>query len=314
MTEGMVVYWEYAFAENFAVDALLLVLSLSVAHAKMHVGNVLFASGVGAAEAIVFPLINLPTWAAYAVKFAGGLLIAVLAVRKGKFRTYCTASGAFFFLTFALGGLLTALYSFFGAHYEEGTGYIIEQYPIGLAIALIGFFFVSVFFLGKRFYRYRHEVRNLYACELENGGRSVKLEGLADTGNCLEYGGSGVCVVSPEILFALFGAKPPAIGRMTVGTVNGVREAYVFRAEKLIIAGNVHENVCLTTGEVKKGRMILHISLLEGAHEAAMRTEDLAATHQRKRKRRTLSLRKRGASHASFCGGRSGDAEEIGGR
>ena len=54
----MVVYWEYAFLENFLLDGLLLFLAVKCARGRAGVFNLLLAAGVGAAEAILFLPIN----------------------------------------------------------------------------------------------------------------------------------------------------------------------------------------------------------------------------------------------------------------
>ena len=95
----MTVYWEYAFAENFLLDLLLLLLALSCARAKGRALNLIAAAAVGGAEAILFPLITVPVWCAYGLKFLGGLLIAIIAVHKGRVKTYLITIGAFFFYT-----------------------------------------------------------------------------------------------------------------------------------------------------------------------------------------------------------------------
>ena len=127
----MQVYIEVAFLENFLLDGVLLYLALACARLKISAWRLLLASALGAVEAIVFPLFPLPAWAAYLVKFMGGALLAVIAA-KGRPKQICIATAFFFLFTFALGGLLTAVYSFFGIQYEAGTGYLVEQAPAGL--------------------------------------------------------------------------------------------------------------------------------------------------------------------------------------
>lgn len=71
----MVVYIEYAFAENFIMDLLLLYLSLKCARSRISWLRMIFAAAIGGVEAILFPVIAMPVWCAYFVKFLGGVLI-----------------------------------------------------------------------------------------------------------------------------------------------------------------------------------------------------------------------------------------------
>lgn len=231
----MVVYWEYAFAENFLLDGLLLFLALKCARNAVRPLRLIFAAAVGGAESLLFPLFSLPDRCAYAVKILGGILLVVIAVSKGTGKTYLVAGGAFFFLTFALGGLLTAAYSFFGVEYVEGQGYLIESAPVALVLAVAGIFTVLCFRAVSYLYRYRKLKAELFLCKLRSGEREVVWKGFADTGNCLTYRGKPVCVISAIAAFALFGEHPEEIGRITVTTVNGSRSSPVFACDSMEI-------------------------------------------------------------------------------
>ena len=264
----MEVYVELAILENFLLDGVLLYLALKVGKTKVRVWRLLLAAAIGAAEAVVFPLFPLPVWAAYLVKGVGGVLPCLIAVHGKKFKPYLVTTLAFFVLTFALGGLLTAIYTFFDISYLEGNGYLVEQAPVGLVVATVIIFAVAVVFFSKRAYRYRKVRQNLVDCVLEARGREVRWQGYADSGNRLEFQGKPVCVASSVALFALFGRNLKEAGRITVGTVNGKREAPVFECEKLVICTQEktyrREDVYLTVGEVGKDfQLILNTALME---------------------------------------------------
>lgn len=284
----MEVYWEYAFAENCLIDGLLLYLALRCARGKIRLRNLFFASLIGGAEAVLFPLIALPVWCAYLLKFLGGVLLAVLAVSKGTRKTYFVVCSVFFLLTFALGGVLTAVYSFFGISYVEGQGYLVESAPVALVLTLTAIFAIIVREAAVYFYRYRTTTRNIVPCKLLNEKRSVNVRGFFDSGNCLTFRGNAVCVASATAIFALFGEHPQTIGSITVTTVNASRISPVFLCGKLqmTINGKIHtkENVYLTVGEIcsKDYQIILHTALGEVAHEDFNRLKTVAAKDKRK--------------------------------
>ena len=128
----MVVYWEYAFLENALLDGLLLCLALKCVRARVRPAKLLFAAASGGAFAVVFPLLALPVWAAYVVKFASGVVLVLLAGSGKRAKPYCMTTAVFFALTFAFGGLLTAVYSFFGIETVDGTGFYLERAPVAL--------------------------------------------------------------------------------------------------------------------------------------------------------------------------------------
>lgn len=293
----MTVYWEYAFLENFILDGLLLYLALKCARVKCYVLNLLLAAGVGAAEAVVFPLFTLPAWAAYLIKIAGGIVISLIAVRKSRWKAYVIVSAAFFLMTFAFGGLLVAAYSFFGAEYAEGNGFIVERAPVALVIGMAGAFAVFVFLSARYFYRYRRIKRNLFACVLTAGGKSVRVTGFSDSGNLLTFRNKPVSVISAVTALALFHGNANEVGRMTVNTVSGSRDAPVFECGLEISLANkkiTRKSVFITVGNIqsKEYNLILHTANLEGEDETVTAIKEVARKDKGKRERRKLPVRK----------------------
>ncbi len=264
----MQVYIEFAFLENFLLDGVLLYLALACARLKVSAWRLILASAVGAIEAIVFPLISMPAWAAYLVKILGGTLLALIAAR-GRPKQICIAAALFFLLTFALGGLLTAVYSFFGIAYEEGAGYLVEQAPVGLVIGGAAMFAILTVCAAKTLYRYRKHQKNILPCVVAVGEREVRWKGFADSGNNLFFHGDPVCVTSAIALLALYGKeKMREAGRMEISTVNGGREAPVFTCDRLDICANGKtfswKDVYLTVGDVGDScQLILNTALME---------------------------------------------------
>lgn len=259
----MTVYFEYAFLENFMLDGLLLYLALRCARAKIAPLRLLLAAAVGGGEALLFPLVALPLPLLYLVKFAGGTLLPIVATKGGLKLTFFSAC-AFFALTFVLGGLLVALYSFFGVPYVEGEGYLVEGAPVALVLAAAGIFLaVGVKAIGA-FYRFRARKKELLPCRVTVGERTVRWTGLSDSGNRLSFRGKPVCVVSALGALALFSGYPP-VGRLRISTVSGSRVSPVFVCDRLELCGKVSEKVYFTVGDIgsREYSVILHTSLEE---------------------------------------------------
>ena len=293
----MVVYWEYAFLENFILDGLLLYLALKCARAKCYVLNLLLASALGGAEAVVFPLLTVPVWAGYLIKIAGGILLSLIVVRKARWKSYLIVTASFFLMTFALGGLLVAAYSFVGVEYAEGNGFLVERAPVALVIGLAGIFTVCTVLALRYFYRYRRIKRNLFACCLTAGKKSLRMTGFADSGNLLNFRNRPVSVISAVTALALFHGNMQEVGRMTVNTVNGGSEAPVFECDLEVGLAKkklVHKGIYVTVGNIpsKEYRIILHSAMLEGEDEAVTANKEVARKNQIKRERRKLSVRK----------------------
>lgn len=265
----MSVYIEYALAENCLLDGLLLYLALKCARGKICLWRIFLAAVLGGGEALLFPLLDLPTWCAYLVKLLGGVLLAVVAVSKGSAKTYFIVNCAFFAMTFLLGGLLVAIYSFFEIPYIEGQGYYLESAPVSLVLAVSGVFAVLTVQAAKQFYRYRMVKRNILSCKITVAEKTVSWKGFLDSGNCLSFRGEPVCVISALAALALFGKEKP-VGRMTVSTVSGSRDSPVFSCERMVIDGKTVNRCYFTVGEIesKEYQIILHTAFVEGIHDS----------------------------------------------
>ena len=113
----MEIYVEYALAENFLLDAMLLWLALKTARQKIIWGRISLAAALGAVFAVVFPLMRLGNVLAYLLKFAVGLLLCLISVKGKGAGRYAITAPIFFGYSFALGGALLALYSAFSLDY-----------------------------------------------------------------------------------------------------------------------------------------------------------------------------------------------------
>lgn len=259
----MTVYVELAFAENFLLDGLLLYLALKCVRTEIRYPRLLLAAAIGGGEALLFPLFSLPVPISYLVKVIGGLILAFIAT-KGGLKVSLMSACAFFALTFVLGGMLVAVYSFFNIDYVEDGGYFIERAPVSLVLAGGGILSIAVTKAAMSFYRYRQRKRDLLPCSMTVGEQTVRWTGLADSGNRLSFRGKPVCVVSALGALALFRGLPP-VGRLRISTVNGSRISPVFVCDRLELEGKVNEKVYFTVGEVnsKEYSVILHTSFEE---------------------------------------------------
>ena len=235
----MEIYVEYALAENFLLDAMLLWLALKTARQKIIWGRICLAAALGAVFAVVFPLMRMGNVLAYLLKFAVGLLLCLISVKGKGAGRYAITALIFFGYSFALGGALLALYSAFSLDYKAGEGgYLVERAPVGTVLGGSFLFCVVSVSLVKRLYKKRAMRRFLYSCKVVLGDRSVTAEGFLDSGNRATAHGIPVCFLSPDLAFDLLGERSMT-EEMTIVTVNGEKQIKIFLADSLeIYCGN----------------------------------------------------------------------------
>ncbi len=230
----MVVYVEFAFAENALLDGALAYLSVKCVRGRTSARRILLSAAAGGAFAVLFPLVSLPAAAAWTVKLLSGALLALIVVR-GDAKTTLGCIAVFFFLTFALGGALTAFYTLSGAEYAAGEGFLVVRAPAAIVLCAALFFFLFVRALIGRLYRFVHAARHTVACTLRHRGRTFRWKGLADTGNLLFFHGEPVSVLAPAAALLLFREGDAPVGRIVISTVHGTREVPVFRCEEVAL-------------------------------------------------------------------------------
>lgn len=233
----MNVYIEYAFAENFLLDGVLLWLSLRIARCKIVKGKLCLAACAGGAFALLFPLLVLPVFFSYLLKFAVGFLLCMIAFprlkTKNEWGRYALSSACFFFLTFFFGGALTALFP-----------------KISPLIFAVGFVILSLCILlfTKKMSKRNALFKNVYTCSIAYKQRRVEILGLYDSGNGAEKNGMGVCFLSPEIAFELFEEEILKRGgqvrdEIEIQTLGGEKKLPLFQGEIEIKEKNVKKTV-----------------------------------------------------------------------
>lgn len=229
------IYIEYALAENFLLDAMLLWLSLKAAKQKIIFRRIALASALGAVFAVVFPLFDVGKAFAYILKFAVGILICLIAVNGKGIGRYALTALLFFGFSFALGGALLAVYSAFSIEYGKNeNGYLTESVPVGMVLGGSFVFCVLAVALIKALYRRRALRRFVYPCKVTLGERSVKADGFLDSGNRAKVNGTPVCFLSPDLAFDLLDDKCMT-EEMTIVTMSGETTIKIFLADSLEI-------------------------------------------------------------------------------
>lgn len=256
----MEVYIEYAFLENFALDFVLLYLSLRLAKQKIFLAPLLISSAVGGVLAVVFPLLSLREGAKYLLKWATGFLLCFLAFgrikSKKEWGRYALNTFFFFVSTFFFGGAITA----FGF---ANKGVWLEFIILSCAILL----FV------KLLYQKRKEANLVYDCTVQMFGVKKSAQGFYDTGNLARFENVPVCFLSSDFMGLFLVEKhdfTPIFEqkRITISTLSGEKSFPVFSGEIEVKQGTntIKKEVYFAlSGHMVKGayKIILHSEILD---------------------------------------------------
>ena len=226
----MTVYIEYAFLENSLIDGMLLYLSFRGAKVNFKWKKLCFSAVVGAVFALVFPLLFLPNFFAYLLKFVVGFLLCLLAFpaikNKNDVGRYALTCALFFLLSFAFAGAIFALYS--GFSFSNGS-YEIEQTPFVFVLCAAIAFLIFTINLVKKIYKKQTLFRHIYDCAILFKQRRVTILGFLDSGNLATSKGAPVCFLSPEIAIEIWESELfSPHGEITIQTLGGEKTLPLF--------------------------------------------------------------------------------------
>ena len=260
---AMQVYIELAVLENFCMDFTLLYAAKAVSKNAASYKRIALGSAIGAAFAVVFPLVKMHAVLAVAVKILSGLLICLVSGKYKNFKSYVKFAGAFLIFTALLGGALIGIFSLAGIAYSADGGYILSSVPIGIPM----FGALLLIILAKRLAaRFSKRGKTEVTCRIIAGTSEVSLKGFFDSGNKVYSNGVPVSVIPKSAAEKLF-AETRINESVKIHTVAGSKIIKVFTADKIVIDDGEKTN---TLSGVKLGvsphtinKAVLHCDLLE---------------------------------------------------
>lgn len=226
----MTVYIEYALAENFLYDGIFLSLALYAAREKIRWGKLLFSAAVGAAFALVYPLVSLSIFLGIVLKIAVGFLLCMLAFGRIKtkkdWKRYLLTSLFFFLFSFGFGGTLLAL----------ARGAFSKKIPSWIVFSCVCAFSFLAIYCTRKLYARKALYQYIYPCEIHVNGKSVRADGFFDSGNQATKNSVPICFLSPDLIYDLFLNEKGKEGgqvrdEMEIRTMSGVKRIPLYLGE-----------------------------------------------------------------------------------
>lgn len=258
----MVVYVEYVVAENFIIDFFLLKTAFYLSGAKPSKITTVIAALLGGGFALFLSFFDLPQVFLVIVKIAFGCSMVLISGRFSRVKEYYATAVGFFLLSFAVGGVITGVYSVFGVSAEKFTA--LTVIPVcGLCA------------LSKCLFRYfRDRVKtagHTVKIKITVGTVTVEGRGFFDTGNGVFYKDSPVIICGEKFFKGFFksGFKMPAVFKVGFSTVSGKDDMRALKTDCVSIyfsdEPNIYYNVTLGIVKTSVGigyDVILHPALM----------------------------------------------------
>lgn len=239
----MNVYVEYAVADNFVMDYLLLKLTVLGGGVKSSVKKRVLGALAGTVVAVYTPLLRVNDVVSFAIKFFTAALMVLLACECGSFAAYLKRLAYLSCFTVLFGGILLAASSAIGLSYDFFTNTVKGDFSIapvllsGVAVYFVCYGFVCLFLKRRAVEPF------LRKCVIKIGGQIVVTTGFIDTGNSIRTRGlCEVCVADKKLAEELFKSGTLNVRSEIVyyGTASGAGTMRVYTVDELtVINGNM---------------------------------------------------------------------------
>ncbi len=230
----IVIYADILFIINFFITLLLLSVTARLSKREIKTVRLVLASAFGGAYSMII-LADIPRWVSFLSKFLSAFVIVFIAFGFKRLKSFITASYIFFFSSFVFLGVISGIYLIFKTPLialNNGTVYF-DISARGLLLCAFISYLLSC--LIVRLYNKRLEKGEVYSMKIINGGKTVNLLALTDTGNRLRepFSDSPVIVADEEKVKPVFSEK--TVRLIPAATVSSSTYLTAFRPDRIVI-------------------------------------------------------------------------------
>ncbi|MDR3293950.1 MAG: sigma-E processing peptidase SpoIIGA [Clostridiales bacterium] len=260
----MVIYIEYLFLDNMAVNLLVLYLAIVTLKETLSWKRIFLSAVIGTGFAFGLPFVG---HFVFFYKCAAALVMNAV-FRNKSVRAYLLRLAVFVAYSFFLGGIVGGL---FHLRTDGVSGALVYDNRI-VSTTLLGA--VILFFVVRKLYLVRSEKKkkaNFYRVCLTAGGFSGEFTAYYDSGNKLyDTDGKPVAVVGKTAAERIFLTHTPQFYMIEVKTVGGKSNLKAFKTDEFVIylpnGVNKIENITAAVSEqsFKGFEILLHHDMFDG--------------------------------------------------
>ena len=230
----MTIYVDVLIVLNIYVNYFLLLITAKLSGSYLKPVRCVAASVYGSLYSLLILVPTLPAAVNTVIKLAAAVTVVMIAFGIGDLRRFLKNSAAFYGANFILAGGIYGAYIWFEPdflHFSNSCFYI--DFSLLLLIASTAVFYLAACILRRL---WDSSPLDGYKVFIRIGGRLLKLDGLADTGNCLVdcFSGKPVIICSREDIGEL--PKGTALRLIPMNTVSGDGLMEIFRPDEVMIS------------------------------------------------------------------------------
>ena len=230
----IVIYVDILFVVNFFITLLLLLLTARLTKREVKTLRLVFSSVFGGAYSMII-LADIPFYLSVISKLTSALIIVFIAFGFKRLKRFAAACLIFLFSSFVFLGIISGIYLIFRSPLiavNNGAVYF-DISARGLLLCAFISYLLSCIVI--RLYNRKLEKGEVCPMKIINGGKTVSLTALTDTGNKLRepFSDSPVIVADGEKVKSVFSEK--TLRLIPASTVSSSTYLMAFKPDKIII-------------------------------------------------------------------------------
>ncbi|MGN0819193.1 MAG: sigma-E processing peptidase SpoIIGA [Christensenellaceae bacterium] len=230
----MEIYLEYAIIDNFVMDFILLTTTHKILKKMPSYFRIIMTAIFSTTVTLILATFSIKSGYMLIIKLFLLVLITLISSRHDSVFAFFKFMNVFLLLTFFCGGIIFGVMYLLDIDYFTDKPYLKGVLPVGLNVLIMVAVYKTVNKIALSFLD-KISKGNVCLCIISANGKSIKLNGLIDSGNLLYDVGTALPVVvcSKWVKERLRLKKPK--GRMTVQTINGESEVELYSVDKIVV-------------------------------------------------------------------------------
>ncbi len=245
----MIIYVECVLFNNFAIDCLMLYLSLLTFKRKITIWRISISSLIGAVYALFSPLINFT--GDIVIKILVAFIMCVLTAKILSLKKLILLFAAFLGYSFAFGGIIIGIMNMWQPFRETMSN------PSNVNIGLMCSIFVIVLAFSRKIFQLIQKKHisegNVKKVIINQEKKIIREQAYYDSGNTLYYKGIYPVIVMDESLKC----EDKAVGHINIDTICGNKNTEVFKLEKVTVDNRIYDSVYCVFNKLNSGYKIL---------------------------------------------------------
>ncbi len=255
----MIIYIECVLFNNFAIDLLMLYLTLLTLKRRITLWKLILSSIIGAVYALFSPIIEFT--GDIMIKILVAFIMCLITAKILSFKKLMLVFVVFLAYSFAAGGIIIGIMNLWQPFRETMSN------PSNINIGLMCSIFILTLAFSRKIIQLIQKKHisegNVKKVVINKDKKIIREQAYYDSGNTLYYKGIYPVIVMDESLKS----EDKAVGHINIDTICGSTDTEVFKLEKVMVDNRIYESVyCVFNKLGNSYKILLHNDIYWGEY------------------------------------------------